>query len=57
MISSGVMPSRRILQLGDPLLRTGHLGGILAIDRALDRNSLCTREERQEYVRTGGAAR
>jgi len=29
-----------------------HLDGILAIDRALDRNSLCTREE---YVRRGGA--
>jgi len=31
-----------------------HLDGILAIDRALDRNSLCTREE---YVRRFGAAR
>jgi peptide deformylase len=31
-----------------------HLDGILAIDRALDRNSLCTREE---HARTGGAAR
>jgi peptide deformylase len=31
-----------------------HLDGILAIDRALDRNSLCTREE---YVRRIGAAR
>ena len=30
-----------------------HLDGILAIDRALDRNSLCTREE---YVRRFGAA-
>jgi peptide deformylase len=29
-----------------------HLDGILAIDRALDRNSLCTREE---YVRRFGA--
>jgi peptide deformylase len=31
-----------------------HLDGILAVDRALDRNSLCTREE---YVRRAGAAR
>lgn len=31
-----------------------HLDGILAIDRALDRDSLCTRDE---YVRTGGAPR
>ena len=31
-----------------------HLDGILAVDRALDRNSLCTREE---YVRSVGAAR
>jgi peptide deformylase len=31
-----------------------HLDGILAIDRAIDRNSLCTREE---YVRTAGATR
>ncbi len=31
-----------------------HLDGILAIDRALDRNSLSTREE---YERTGGTAR
>jgi len=30
-----------------------HLDGILAVDRALDRNSLCTREE---YVRSIGAA-
>ncbi|HTT60609.1 MAG TPA: peptide deformylase [Bryobacteraceae bacterium] len=30
-----------------------HLDGILAVDRALDRNSLCTREE---YVRRFGAA-
>jgi peptide deformylase len=30
-----------------------HLDGILAIDRAIDRNSLCTREE---YVRRFGAA-
>jgi peptide deformylase len=31
-----------------------HLDGILAIDRAIDRNSLCTREE---YMRRFGAAR
>ena len=31
-----------------------HLDGILAVDRALDRNSFCTREE---YVRSRGAAR
>jgi peptide deformylase len=31
-----------------------HLDGVLAIDRAIDRNSLCTREE---YVRRIGAAR
>jgi peptide deformylase len=31
-----------------------HLDGILAIDRAIDRNSLCTREE---YVRRFGAAK
>jgi peptide deformylase len=31
-----------------------HLDGILAIDRALDRDSFCTRDE---YTRTGGAAR
>ncbi len=30
-----------------------HLDGILAVDRALDRNSLCTRDE---YVRRFGAA-
>lgn len=76
------MPARRILQLGDPQLRTisaprpdpmvwlersrsvrvgygdesgafsgqlqhelDHLDGILAVDRALDRNSFSTREE------------
>ena len=76
------MPARRILQLGDPPLRTtsapcpdlmvwlersrsarvgygdesgafsellqhelDHLDGILAVDRALDRNSFSTREE------------
>jgi peptide deformylase len=34
-----------------------HLNGILAIDRALDRNSLCTREEwtRRYGPRTAGA--
>jgi len=31
-----------------------HLNGILAIDRAIDRNSLCTREE---YIRRFGAAK
>jgi peptide deformylase len=31
-----------------------HLDGILAVDRAIDRSSLCTREE---YVRSIGAAR
>ncbi len=31
-----------------------HLDGILAVDRALDRDSLCTREE---YLRRSGAAR
>jgi peptide deformylase len=30
-----------------------HLDGILAIDRAIDRNSFCTREE---YIRSSGAA-
>ena len=34
-----------------------HLDGVLAIDRALDRNSLCTREEwRRRYARAQGSA-
>jgi peptide deformylase len=33
-----------------------HLDGILAIDRAIDRNSFCTREEYIRSVRSGGAA-
>lgn len=34
-----------------------HLDGVLAIDRALDRNSLCTREEWQRrYARAQGSA-
>ncbi len=32
-----------------------HLDGILAIDRALDRNSLCTRQEWERQHRTGTA--
>ena len=34
-----------------------HLDGVLALDRALDRNSLCTREEwRRRYARAQGSA-
>ncbi|PWU10267.1 MAG: formylmethionine deformylase [Terriglobia bacterium] len=33
-----------------------HLDGVLAVDRALDRNSFCTREEwERRYARTAGA--
>jgi peptide deformylase len=32
-----------------------HLDGVLAVDRAIDRNSLCTREEWERRFRAGGS--